>query len=323
MFWRLRAAEFFGDPAQVTPVSSEGFRASLASSLATETPRRFSMDSAVGKVELVEVVRGDANGPISSGHDRLQVVVRWSGIICEEDPRGSFREVYAKAIRTHVFSLIRKQGVKSRSDATFSSASCSQCGAPIAVSNESACPFCGASLNDGRFDWVLDSVGPWSHQNVTPHADGSSRSAGLAAPPRRPGPARRQAQAELSLAVLATIAASDGLIDASERQALVKLGKRRGLSPENVDAVLQTAAAGDAELPVPASPHEAIDYLRQMVETSLADGNVSSQEKKLLLLYAQRMNLAPADVQLEIARQRKERFQAAKDLLRQTKRGTA
>ena len=87
--------------------------------------------------------------------------------------------------------------------------------------------------------------------------------------------------------------------------------------------MLSTAAAGDADLPVPANPHEAADYLRQMVETSLADGNVSFQEKKLLLLYARRMNLSDADVQLEIARQRKERFQAAKNLLRSINRGTA
>jgi hypothetical protein len=86
---------------------------------------------------------------------------------------------------------------------------------------------------------------------------------------------------------------------------------------------LNTAAAGDAELPVPADPHEASEYLQQMVETSLADGNVSSQERKLLLLYAQRMNLSAADVRLEITRQRKARFQAARDLLRETKRGTA
>ena len=322
MFWRLRASEFFGDPAQVAPVSSVEFRTSIASRLATESPRRFSQEAAVGKVELVEVERDEANGAGANSLDRLQVVVRWSGILCEGDPRGSFREVYAKAIRTHVFSLIRKQGMKSQSESTFSSASCSQCGAPIAVSNEAACPFCGTSLNDGRYDWVLDRVGPWSPQNVMRRADESGRSPGASAVTRRPAPAVRQAHAELSLAVLAKIAASDGLIDPIERQALVKLGTGRGLSSKNVDDVLNTASAGDIDLPVPADPREAAEYLRQMVEMSLADGNVSSQEQRLLLLFARRMNLADADVQLEIARQRKDRFQAAKNLLRQAKRGT-
>ncbi len=87
--------------------------------------------------------------------------------------------------------------------------------------------------------------------------------------------------------------------------------------------MLKTAATGDAELPIPADPREATAYLRQMVETRLADGNVSSQERKLLLLYAKRMKLSDADVKLEIVRQRKARFQAAKDLLRKTKRSTA
>ena len=318
MFWRLRAAEFCGDVAQVAPVASVEFRTLFASRLATESPRRFSQDPAVGKVELVEAVRDEANG-----FDRLQVVVRWSGIVCEGDPRVSFREVYAKAIRTQAFSLIRRLGAKSRSEGAFSSASCSQCGAPIAVSNESACPFCGTSLNDGRYDWVLDSVGAWSSQSVTRQADDSRREPGSPLPSRSLGPTARQTHAELSLAVLAKIAASDGVLDDSERQALVALGMQRGLSSKNVEAVVNTASKGDVDLIVPTDPRQAAEYLRQMVEMSLADGNISSQEKKLLLLFARRMNLSDADVQLEIARQRKERFQAAKDVLRQTKRGTA
>jgi tellurite resistance protein len=318
MYWRLRAAEFCGDVAQVAPVSSVEFRTLFASRLAAESPRRFSQDPAVGKVELVEAVRDEANG-----FDRLQVVVRWSGIVCEGDPRGSFREVYAKAIRTQAFSLIRRLEVKSRSAAAFSSASCSQCGAPIAVSNESACPFCGTTLNDGRYDWVLDSVGAWSSQSATRQAVDSRREPVLPSPSRRLGPTARQTHAELSLAVLAKIAASDGQLDDSERQALVALGVQRGLSSKNVEAVVNTASKGDVDLVVPTDPRQAAEYLRQMVEMSLADGNISSQEKKLLLLFARRMNLSDADVQLEIARQRKERFQAAKGLLRQTKRGTA
>lgn len=318
MFWRLRAAEFCGDVAQIAPVASAEFRSLFASRVAGESPRRFSQDPAVGKVELVEAARDDGHGL-----DRLQVVVRWSGTLCEGDPRGSFREVYAKAIRTHVFSLIRRVGVKSRSDAAFSSASCAQCGAPIAVSNDAACPFCGTSLNDGRYDWVLESVEPWSSRKQVAPADESHCESKSTSPSRMPGHSSRELQTELSLAVLATIAAADGQIDASERKSLARLGARRGLSREDVDALLKTAVAGDAELPVPTDSREAADFLRQMVETSLADGNVSSRERKLLRLYARRMKLSDADVKLEIARQRKARFQAAKEFLRQSQRGTA
>lgn len=346
MFWRIRAAEFFGDPKQVVPIASPRFVAEWSQSLQSFQPkptavrpeptaqrsaweegraregesngpaaRRFYQDAAVGKVELIEAERAGTDG-----FDHLRVVVRWSGVLCEGDPLGSHREIAGKAIRTQLFELIRRQGAKSRADATFSSASCPNCGAPIAVSAEAACSFCGTTLNDGRFDWVLDRVGPWS-----PHMAFAPVSRTGIAPPSRPlGPrARPAARSELSLAILARIAAADGQIDENERKLLADVGARRGLSDEQVEAVLNSSAVADVELPVPGDPREANQYLAEMVRASLVDGNISSQEKRLLVLYAQRMNLAPADVQLEIARQRKERFQAAKGLLRDTKRGTA
>ncbi len=224
MFWRLRAAEFCGDVAQVAPVASVEFRSLFASRITSESPRRFSRDPAVGKVELIEAVRDE-----SQGFDRLQVVVRWSGVLCEGDPRGSFREVYANAIRTHVFTLLRRTGVKSKSETTFSSASCSQCGAPIAVSNDSACPFCGTSLNDGRYDWVLNSVEAWSARHAIRQSGGSPPGALDATPPSRPpGHGSREFETELSLAALAKIAACDGQIDDSERKARSPKWERDG-----------------------------------------------------------------------------------------------
>jgi tellurite resistance protein len=318
MFWRLRAAEFFGNSRRVAPIASAKFAGEFSritsdvspnpTPMGSVAPRRFYQDAAVGKVALAEVI-GDPAEEI----DRLRVVVRWSGIPCEGDPRRSNRAVGGKSIRTQVFELMRRQGVKSRADSTFSSASCPSCGAPIAASSEAACGFCGTSLTDGRFDWVLDAVGPWSPRA----AFAPAQPAGVA---QR---ARRAARGELSLATLARIAAADGQIDDDERKLLMDVGARRGLSPEQVQTVMNTAQTDDGEVPVPGNPREAGDYLREMVAASLADGNISGQEQRLLIGYARRMNLSEADVRLEIARQRKERFQASKSALRQAKRGTA
>jgi hypothetical protein len=74
---------------------------------------------------------------------------------------------------------------------------------------------------------------------------------------------------------------------------------------------------------VPADSRDAVEYLRQMVEMSLADGNVSRPELKLLMEFAQRMKLSADDVRLEVARQRNARFRAARSTIRQSKRGTA
>jgi len=56
---------------------------------------------------------------------------------------------------------------------------------------------------------------------------------------------------------------------------------------------------------------------------TLADGTVSAPEQKLLMRCARQMNLSPADVRLEIARQRRLRFHAAKEAIRESKRGSA
>jgi tellurite resistance protein len=179
-------------------------------------------------------------------------------------------------------------------------------------------------LTDGSHDWVLDSVGPFTPQIVARPTDESPRLAtvvpatvGGAAPPRR------LPTAEVSLAVLARVVAADGQIDPRERKALVALGARRNLSPDQVEAILNTAAAQEIELPVPGDSRQAGDYLKQMVEMSLADGNISAPEQKLLMHCARQMNLSPEDVRLEVARQRRERFQAARGAIRESKRGSA
>ena len=314
MFWRLRAAEFFADPVIAAPVTTPRYLAEFTKAIAGPT-RRYSEDAAVGKVECVGF-RRDVD------FDRLSVAVRWSGTLIEGDPLGAHREVRARTIRTHVYELIRKPGVASQPDAAFASASCPQCGAPIAISSEALCAFCGANLTDGSHDWVLDAVGPWTPPAVVRKAvDFQQMPAATAV--RSPVPPTRAAMSELSLAVLARVVAADGQIDPRERQALAHLGARRNLSQDQVEAVLNTAATNEIELPVPRDALEAADYLKQIVGMTLADGTVSAPEQKLLMRCARQMNLSPADVRLEIARQRRLRFHAAKEAIRESKRGSA
>src|SRR5689334_8191161 len=113
----------------------------------------------------------------------------------------------------YVYELIRKPGVASQASAAFSSASCSQCGAPIAVSSEAACAFCGAQLTSGQYDWTLDAVVPWSAQRASQLAFDEQGAIDHATPGTfQPGrvAARTSSRVELSLALLARIVAADG-----------------------------------------------------------------------------------------------------------------
>jgi uncharacterized tellurite resistance protein B-like protein len=115
---------------------------------------------------------------------------------------------------------------------------------------------------------------------------------------------------------------ADGVIDERERTALQKLGRRRGLSAEQIDTVVNTSQSEDIELPTPETPQQAMRFLDQLVDLSLSDGSLSSAERQLLFHSGERFGLAEADVRNAIARRTRERFQGAKKELRSKKRSS-
>jgi tellurite resistance protein len=307
MFWRLRSAEFFGKLDYARPVVSPELAEALQPAVESKQ-RQFWKQPAVGVVECLRVEQNE-----EAKTDEILVLVRWSGIQCEIDPRGGNHVTRPQSIYSDVFVLSRKQGVQSSSERTFSSASCAQCGAPIAATEQASCPYCGANLVDGKHDWVLLEIRPFT-ADLQLAVAGSSE--GMAMP-------LQQVQSELSLAVLARIALSDGELDPRERQMLLDLGRDRDLSPEQVEAAIAAAQATDIELPVPRSRSQASQWLSQIVQAALADGKITTSEQQLLMKFAQRMQLAPEDVKLAINRQKREAFQRAKSVIRDSRRSTS
>ena len=305
IFWRLRAAEHFGEPARAAPVVTPEFASGLHQTIPEHGKRRFWKDAAVGMVELLDVQVSTGDGP-----DRLRSTIRWSGELSEIDATGNMRALRGKAIQTQVYVLKRQHGAQTLRESTFSSASCSQCGAPIDAVSQADCPYCGASLVDGRYEWVLEAVEPFTNALARSNIFEESGD---------PAPSRA-ADVELSLAILARMMWADGTIDERERSSLDRLGRRRGLAPGQIDAIINTAQAGDIELPTPETPQQALRFLDQLVDVSLSDGALSSGEKELLFLCAERFGLAPADVRGAIQRRTRERFQGAKKELRSSKR---
>lgn len=304
MFWRLKSTEFYHDLKFVQPVVTLNFKDTLSRDL---SKTEFWKDPAVGKVEILDAQFGDEQHP-----DSIRVKVRWSGKLLEKMKRKRTRTLRAQAIYTHVYVLIRDHNTTSQADSTFTSAGCSSCGAPISVNKEGACVYCGAVLNSGKFDWVLDEILPYSssmaYQDTDPiplvqgEWSGSSNDV--------------HTDAGLSLAVLAKVMMIDGEFSATERKALYRLGSHRGLDSERVDQFIQQAATKSTNIPTPQDPRQASAYLEQIIHVILADGQVTRQEKKLLQRFADHAGLATADVKLAINRERKRSFQAAKKELR-------
>ena len=306
MFWRLRAAEFSKDTELLRPVALPSALERLLGEMLEKD--NYWKDPAVGKVELLSVNPGPAGE-----FDRLKVKVRWSGILVDR-AGGRERILRAKTIYSHVFIIVRQHDSRSSQAATFSSAGCSNCGAPLKINREGECEFCGTLLVTGEYDWVLEDVvrasfaDQWGQISARPAAAASSSSL-----------VDGHHDDALALAVIAKVMLMDGHLDPKEREALERLGKHRSLTSRQVDEIIKEANVSEAQIPLPDDPHQANSHLEQLIHAVLADGQISRKERKLLERYADRVGLTDADVRLAINRERRRAFQLAKAELRRGK----
>ncbi|REJ90191.1 MAG: TerB family tellurite resistance protein, partial [Planctomycetota bacterium] len=180
---------------------------------------------------------------------------------------------------------------------------------------DGACSFCGATITDGRWDWVLADVQPF-----TPDLAFRAASTPAPAPVHREhvDPFERDGDAELSLAILAKVMFADGEMSPQERDALVRLGSHRSLTEGQVQLVIDSAQTTQAVVPTPKNPRQAVQHLEQLVHAVLADGQISRRERKLLSRYAEKVDLSVADVKMAISKERRSAYARAR---RQIKAG--
>ncbi len=298
-FWRLRAAEFFADPGYVEPVLSDTMHQDERTRLLSSARDEHCFElPAVGAVEIVDASLDPG------GHDRIDVMVRWSGRFVRRSGPRRTKTVRPQAVYSHVFTLVRRHGTKTDAEQAFASSACTSCGAPIAVSNQAECAYCGANLVDGSLDWVLESVGPYTadmairrRQEVTDPLDGD-------------------VDRELTFAVLAKIMSLDGKLHDKEQKSLIESGRRRGMTNDQMQAALNSATRDDVPLPVPRDQREAREYLELAVRASLVDGRISSEEQRFLADFGDHAGLSAADVRILVNRERGKSYREAKRVLR-------
>lgn len=306
MFYRLNAAHFFQNTGYAEPILSSDING--IPQMAALDANQFWKDPAVGKVETLSVQSSS-----DQRDDEVRVLVRWSGKLCEGEPSGRYRTIKPQAIYSHVYVLSRRKGVVSSPERTFASSSCSNCGAPIAVTKEDNCSFCDTALTDGKHDWVLTNIERFSHQMAYRQVDHVPEIE-LTTPQ-----SETSLDPSLMLAVLARVATSDGHVDEKERAALKKLAAHSRLTDGDLDRVIETAQQTDIDLPVPENPQEARECLRQIIHVCLTDGRFSRQEKQLVVDFANQMDYTVADVKLMIATEKRALYQEARRLRRARK----
>jgi len=301
IFWRLIKCWFEGGVSDARKVALPSFIEKFGTQIDNTRGEKdwlFFKDAAVGTVEVQRVAPGEKNRM-----DRVEVLVKWSGINSRRSADGKIRATGRKMIRPQIYSLVRKHGVKTPVDQSFRSSHCPGCGAPFEGGTTGQCDYCGRELNDGSQDWVLESVERFSASRITAKAVDSIERAALVPP-------------ELLLSSMVKAMYADGEVDDKEMKTLLSFAEKRHISREEVDAILQTVESDQDTLPVPGNQGEAREILSAMARMVLADGKLSSAEKNLLQAFGESQGLVWADVKLIISQQKAQLYQEAKQAIR-------
>ena len=303
IFWRLMKSWFTGDVSdarKVTlPAFLEGFQKQISNTMAGEE-WLFFKDAAVGAVEVQEINPGTTNRM-----DRIDVLVKWSGINARRNSEGKMRVTGRKMIRPQIYTLVRKHGVRTGVDQSFRSSHCPGCGAPYEGGSTGSCEYCGRPLNDGSQDWVLECVERFSASRITARAVDGIEHAALVPP-------------ELILSSMVKAMYADGEVDDKEMKTLSSFAEKRHITPEELDGIIETVRSDQDTLPSPGNKGEAREILAAMSRMVLADGRLSGGEKNLLQAFGESQGLVWADVKLIISQQKALLYREAKQSIRET-----
>ncbi len=304
IFWRLIKTWFSNDVSEARKVSLpsflEGFEKQL-SNTRSDTDWLFFKDAAVGTVEVQSIIPGTKNRM-----DRIDILVKWSGINARRNENSKVRVTGRKIIRPQIYTLVRKHGIRTALDQSFRSSHCPGCGAPYAGGSTGECEYCGRPLNDGSQDWVLESVNRFSASRITAKAIDSIERAALIPP-------------ELLLAAMVKAMYVDGEVDDKEMKTLSSFAKSRNIADEHLTEIINTVKSGQDTLPAPGSQAEAREILAAMSRMVLADGRLTGSEKNLLQTFGESQGLVWADVKLIIAQQKAKLYTEAKRVIKETR----
>jgi uncharacterized tellurite resistance protein B-like protein len=329
-FWRWQEALWSGAVKALRPVASDALCAGVEKRSQAEP--YYYRDAAIGAVISVAFETG---GPT----DRAHVIVRWSGELCERADGKETR--HGSSYVETVLILERNAGVLTDARAGLRSLRCPACGAPPTARDVAACEYCAHLFNDGSRNWVLvktEAASDWTvpdgalrRQPIAPvplEPAAALSSAGAAAAPTLAAAAPPSAansddeygwasslSADAALRVMTSAMMADGKIEPEEQRYLIEFARTHGVSPETVSGLIDAAEGGRLELPTPQNQGEACAFLRGVVVMSLADGKVSSEERRAIDACAQSLSLTRVEVDDLIERERARLYEQAKAAL--------
>lgn len=277
IFWRWIEAHSTGEPRALAKLSSPSYLKALSTELdglKRAHRQRVFLECAVGGVDTLRVL------PDRAGRDEASVEIRWSArmaIVAAGQQPDSLPPVNQRS----VLVLTRKAGATTPAENGMATSRCPNCNAPLTATLTSTCDFCGAELASGDRDWVLEEALTYEAWNAREWTRGQDNVVDVVDVRER----------ERLLAMMAAVAAADGVVDARERNLLQLCATRWSVPWANVEYAMANGEQLFDRL-VPRGTGEAEAFLRNVVSLALIDGKVDRKERKLLEDAARHLGVA-------------------------------
>ena len=298
VLWRCLMSLYFQQPAMAAPVLSQGLSGIPAAWRVSG--EGFWKRPAMGSVEVVRCHSATS----AQDFDRAVVLLRWSGTKATGH-RSTPRLLNHQSIYSHEVTLIRRHGVQSKIESTFSSFSCRACGGPIDVAGADSCTYCDKSLNDGSYDWVVESVDlhqPFSNVRLPQPVEAPK----LTGWQLKPQWLSVSLQPLDSLIVSARMLMSDGELAEVEKEFLRGLAECQQIPAERLEECIAAAKSATDEISLPGDTAQARLLMQDLMRVAFVDGRVTRHELAMLRKISGPLNWSTADVRQAIGRTRKE-----------------
>ena len=159
MFWRKVSADRQGDIAPLRKVAVDKYYSKVQKTYSASDGYEYFDNCAIGSIRLL-AVDADKN----PNEDYIYVEILWNGMLKpSKNKKQSFASKIGKLFEkkknsNSVFVLKRKRGVMTDTKTGLCAAPCPNCGAMESNSSNNECEYCGAVMNDGNRDWVLEDI---------------------------------------------------------------------------------------------------------------------------------------------------------------------
>ncbi len=159
MFWRKISADRQGNIAPLRKIAVDKYYTKIEKEYSAPKGYDYFDNCAIGSIKVL-AVDADKN----ANEDYCYVEFLWNGLPKSSNDKNptfisKIKNLFVKKKNSRSFFVLkRKRGVMTDTKTGLCAAPCPNCGAMESNSSNNECEYCGAVMNDGNRDWVLEDI---------------------------------------------------------------------------------------------------------------------------------------------------------------------